>query len=366
MLSAFKPVGDGSHEPTTTSDSNSPSSNSNPQSTSSYSTPTMYYPMVTSTASQSWEPTVLIKPHPPDATASTATPTKRRATSDKAKKKKRKKQEIDHSGFVPRKIASSSSSTVKNPLLVTPLPLEKKEENESIKETDDLFSLYDDFDVAPAVAPPTDHPSCSSSIWDNFEASTVQPKQQSYTSDSEGSSDVSSEGEEECVDVTPTVDYAMQPVNEIDTAIESVDKVEKNESGSLQQQQPDDTRPLVEDRKETKNERLLRLLGMPMKSFLSAGHQCPLKDHTTMKVTNSGSYLDKPNPSKYCTPDNSQTVTMDQVVTTVTVVKNDNSSKSNQHNDVKKPDGLSFGLSKKRETLRQSTAGQLFDKEDCS
>ena len=108
-------MGDGSHEPRTSSDSKS--QNSDPQSTSSHST---YYPVITSTASQPWEPAVLIKPHPPTTAVTTAIPTKRKATSGKTKVKK--KQEIDHSGFVPHKIASSSSLVVKNPLLVTPLP----------------------------------------------------------------------------------------------------------------------------------------------------------------------------------------------------------------------------------------------------
>lgn len=363
MLSAFKPVGDGSHEPTTSSDSKSHCSDSIPQSTSSHSTPTMYYPVVTSTGSQPWEPAVLIKPHPPTTAVTTATPTKRKVTSGKAKvKKKKKKQEIDHSGFVPRKIASSSS-LVKNPLLVTPLPSEKKEENESVKENDDLFSLYDDFDVAPAAtAPPTDNTTCSSSsIWDSFEATTVQQQQQqqSETSDSEGSCDVSSD--EECLDATPTMEHVSQPVTEENT--ESVDEVqEKNGSGSLQQ--PDKAQPVVE---ESRNERLLRLLGMPMKSFLSAGHQRPLKEHTSVKVTNSGSYLDKPHPSKYCTTDNNQTA-VDHMTTTVSSPVNDNKSTkhSSQYSDVKKPDGLSFGLLKKRENLRQATTGQLFDKEDSS
>ena len=362
MLSAFKPVGDGSHEPTTSSDSKSHCSDSIPQSTSSHSTPTMYYPVVTSTGSQPWEPAVLIKPHPPTTAVTTATPTKRKVTSGKAKvKKKKKKQEIDHSGFVPRKIASSSS-LVKNPLLVTPLPSEKKEENESVKENDDLFSLYDDFDVAPAAtAPPTDNTTCSSiSIWDSFEATTVQQQQQqqrSETSDSEGSCDVSSD--EECLDATPTMEHVSQPVTEENT--ESVDEVqEKNGSGSLQQ--PDKAQPVTE---ESRNERLLRLLGMPMKSFLSAGHQRPLKEHTSVKVTNSGSYLDKPHPSKYCTTDNNQTA-VDHMTTTVSSPVNDNKSTkhSSQYSDVKKPDGLSFGLLKKREKLRQATTGQLFDKED--
>ena len=368
MLSAFKPVGDGSREPTTSEDSNSQSSDSNPQSTSSHSTPTLYYPMIASTANQPWEPTVLIKPHPPDNVDTSATPTKRKTTSDKAKvkKKKKKKREVDHSGFVPRKIASSSS-TVRNPLLVTPLPSEKKEENETVKESDDLFSLYDDFDVAPAAAPPTNQ--ASSSIWDNFEATTVQQQQQqSDITDSEESCDDSSEGEE-CSVVTPTMDHVSQPVTEVGTSadhiIESVDKVKEKNGSGLIEQATDRIHPPVEDRKESKNERLLRLLGMPMKSFLSAGHQCPLKEHTIVKVTNSGSYLDKPHPSKYCTTDNSRTV-IDQVTTTMAQVKNDKSTKNSQHNDVKKPDGLSFGLSKKREILSQSTAGQLFDKEDSS
>ena len=360
MLSAFKPVGDGSCEPRTSSDSQSQNSDSIPQSTSSHSTPMLYCPVVTSTASQPWQPAVLIKPHPPSTAETTATPTKRKATSGKTKvKKKKKKQEIDHSGFVPRKIASSSS-VVKNPLLVTPLPSEKKEESEPVKENDDLFSLYDDFDVAPAaVAPPTDHTTCSSSIWDSFEATAVQPQtQQSDTSDSEGSCDPSSDEEEECLDATPTVDHVRQPVTEV---TEPVDEVQdKKGSGSLQQ--PDKVQSVVEERQESRNERLLRLLGMPMKSFLSAGHQCPLKEHTTVKVANTGSYLDKPDSSKYCTTDNNQT-TVD--TTTVSQVSNDKSPKHSQCSDVKKPDGLSFGLLRKREKLRQATTGQLFDKEDC-
>ena len=366
MLSAFKPVGDGSHEPTTSSVSMA-SRQSNLQSTSSYSTPTLYYPLVTSTASQSWEPSVLIKPHPPTAAVTTATPTKRKA-SGKAKVKKKRKHEVDHSGFVPRKIANTSS-TVRNPLLVTPLPSEKKEENEPVKETDNLFSLYDDFDVAPAVAPPTDHTSCGSSIWDKFEATVVQ-QQQSDNSDSEESCNVSSEGE---VDATPTMDHVIQPVTEENSSTEDIivsanEVQEKNGSGSLQQ--PEERHPaVVEDRKESKNERLLRLLGMPMKNFLSAGNQCPLKDHTSVKVTNSGSYLDKPHPSKYCSTDNSLQVATEQVTSTVTLVNNDKTPKHNTQrlSDIKKPDGLSFGLSKKREKLRQgTTAGQLFDKEDSS
>ena len=363
MLSAFKPVGDGSHEPRTSSDSKSQNSDSIPQSTSSYST---YYPVITSTASQPWEPAVLIKPHPPTTAVTTATPTKRKATSGKTKVKKKKKQEIDHSGFVPRKIASSSSSVVKNPLLVTPLLAVKKEENEPVKENDDLFSLYDDFDVAPAAAPPTDHTTCSSSIWDSFEATAVQPpKQQSDTSDSEGSCDASSDGGEECLVATPTIDHVSQPVTEVSTSVtESVDEVQENKgSGSLQQ--PDKAQPVVEERQEGRNERLLRLLGMPMKSFLSAGHQCPLKEHTTVKVTNTGSYLDKPDSSKYCTTDNNQTAA-DYVTTTVSQVSNDKLPKHSQCSDVKKPDGLSFGLLKKREKLRQATTGQLFDNEDSS
>lgn len=339
MLSAFKPVGDGSHEPTS-------SSKSNLQSTSSHST--LHYPMITSAASQSWEPAVLIKPHPPTTAVTTTTPTKRKATNVKPKVKKKKKQEVNHSGFVPRKIASTSS-TMRNPLLVTPLPSEKKEENEPVKEPDDLFSLYDDFDVTPAVAPPPDHASCSSSIWDNFEATAVQ--QQSVTSDSEGSCDVSSEEEEECLGATPTIDHVSPP--EVNTSVDdSVDEVqEKSGSGSLQQQAEE---TVVEERKESKNERLLRLLGMPMKSFLSAGNQCPLKEHTTVKVTNSGSYLDKPHSSKYCTIDNSK-MTTEHVTTTIAQVKNEKSL-NKQHDDVKKPDGLSFGMSKKR-----LITGQLFE-----
>ena len=374
MLSAFKPVGDGSHEPTTSVESSRQCSDSNPQSTSSYSTPTLYYSLVTSTASQSWEPAVLIKPHPPTTAVTTATPTKRKATSVKAKVKRKKKQEVDHSGFVPRKI-TSTSSTLRNPLLVTPLPSEKEEDNESVKEPDDLFSLYDDFDVAPAVAPPTDHTSCSSSsIWDRFEATVVQQQQ---SDNSEESCDVSSEGEEDYLEATPTIDHVSQPVTQgntgADDIIESANEVqEKNESGSLQQ--PDERHPVVEDIKESKHERLLRLLGMPMKSFLSAGHQCPLKDHTNVKVTNTGSYLDKPHSSKYCTTDNSLQTAIDQVTTTVTttvtLVNNDKATKHNTQrrlSDIKKPDGLSFGLSKKREKLRQATtAGELFDKEDSS
>ena len=378
MLSAFKPVGDGSHEqgngsheqPTTSLQSSRQCSDSNPQpTTSSYSTPTLYYPMVASTASQSWEPSVLIKPHPPTTTETTATPIKRKSVKEKKVKKKKKKQEVDRSGFVPRKIAKTSS-TVRNPLLVTPLPLEKKEEKESVKETDDLlFSLYDDFDVAPAVAPPTDHTSCSgSSIWDKFEATVVQQQQQ-QSDDSEGSCDVSSEGEEECLEATPTMDDVSQPVAQENTStdniIESANEVQgKSGSGSLQQ--PNESQPVVQAREESKNERLLRLLGMPMKSFLSAGHQRPLKDHTSVKVTNSGSYLDKPHPSKYCTPDNRTTTDQTSMVT---LVNNDKAPKLNTQrlNDIKKPDGLSFGLSKKREKLRQATtAGELFDKEDSS
>lgn len=361
MLSAFKPVGDGSHDPTTSldsksqcSDSNAPStsSHSNTQSTSSHST--LYYPMATTTASQPWQPAVLIKPHPPTSPVTTATPSKRKATSGKTKVKKKKKQEIDHSGFVPRKIASSSS-TVRNPLLATPLASEKKEEKESIKETDDLFSLYDDFDVA--AAPPTDHTSCSSSIWDNFEATAVEQQAQPDSSDSEESSDTSSEDE-----ATPTMDHVSQLVTEVNTSVgaESVDEVQDDSGrGSLQQQQkqPNEPQPVaIEESKEHKNERLLRLLGMPMKNFLSAGQQCPLKEHTSVKVTNSGSYLDKPHPSKYCTADNSRTA----VDPTLTVVNDDKLSRSNQHSDVKKPDGLSFGLSRKRGTLMQ---GPLFNKD---
>lgn len=355
MLSAFKPVGDGSHEPPT----NTQSSDSNPQSASSHSASALCYPVVTSTAAnQPWEPTVLIKPHSPTNTTNTvipaATPTKRKDASDKVKvkKKKKKRQEVDHSGFVPRKIVAGTSSTVRNPLLVTPLASEKKEENELVKETDDLFSLYDDFDVASAVAPPTDHTFSSTSIWDSFEATTVQ---QLPTVDSEGSCDVSSsEEEDEYLDTTPTMDHVSRPV------VTSVDHIstlldEKNGSGSIQH--PDETHPQVE---ESRHERLLRLLGMPMKSFLSAGHQCPLKEHTTVKVTNSGSYLDKPYPSKYCMTDNHTTV--DQGIVEVIQVKNEKLPVNKQQN--KKPDGLSFGLSKKREKLRQCTTGQLFDKED--
>ena len=375
MLSAFKPVGDGSHEPgtgsheqpTTSLQSSRQCSDSNPQSTISYSTPTLYYPLVTGTANQSWEPSVLIKPHPPSTAETTAMLTKRKPGKEK-KVKKKKKQEVDHSGFVPRKIANTSL-TVRNPLLVTPLPSEKKEEKEPVKQTDDLFSLYDDFDVAPAVAPPTDHTSCSSSsIWDKFEATVVQQQQQQEQSDdSEGSYDVSSDSSEESLEATSTMDHVSQPVTQEnaskDDIIESTNEVqEKSGRGSLQQ--PNERQPVAQDREESKNERLLRLLGMPMKSFLSAGHQCPLKDHTSMKVTNSGSYLDKPHPSKYCTPDNRTTA--DQVVTTVTLVNNDKATKlsAQRLNDIKKPDGLSFGLSKKREKLRQ--AGELFDKEDSS
>lgn len=356
MLSAFKPVGDGSRDPATSVDSKSQCSDSNTQSTNSHST--LYYPMATTTASQPWQPTVLIKPHPPtNAVITTATPSKRKATSGKTKvKKKKKKQEIDHSGFVPRKIASSSS-TVRNPLLVTPLASEKKEEKEPVKETDDLFSLYDDFDVTPAVAPPIDHTFCGSSVWDNFEATVVQQQARPNSSDSEESSDTSSEDE-----ATPTMDHVNQPVTEVNTSVgaESVDEVQDDSGrGSLQQQQEQPNEPLpvaVEESKEHKNERLLRLLGMPMKNFLSAGQQCPLKEHTSVKVTNSGSYLDKPHPSKYCTADNSQTA----VDPTLTLVNNDKLARSNQHSDVKKPDGLSFGLSRKRETLMQ---GPLFNKD---
>ena len=146
-----------------------------------------------------------------------------------------------------------------------------------MKENDDLFSLYDNFDVAPAVAPPTDHTTCCSSIWDSFEATAVQPqKQQSDTSDSEGSCDASSDGEEECLDATPTIDHVSQPVTEVknSSVTESVEVQENKGSGSLQQ--PNKPQPVVEERQESRNERLLRLLGMPMRSFLSSGHQCPL------------------------------------------------------------------------------------------
>jgi len=357
MLSAFKPVGD--HDVSTSSHSNPQSSDSNPQSTSSHSTPTLYYPMVTSAASQPWEPTVLIKPHPPVNTAMpAATPTKRKDTSDKAKVKKKKKQEVDHSGFVPRKIASTSS-TVRNPLLVTPLPSEKKEESEQVKETDDLFSLYDDCDIAPALAPPTDHTSSITSIWDSFEATTVQ---QSSTIDSEGSCDVSSsEEEDKCLETTPTIDHVSQPVTQVVTSVDHISTSLDEKNGNSSLKQSDNTHPQVEDVKESKHERLLRLLGMPMKNFLSAGNQCPLKDHTTMKVTNSGSYLEKPHPSKCYITD----TVVDQGTAEVTQVKNEKLPVVNkQQNNVKKPDGLSFGLSKKREKLRQSTTGQLFDKED--
>ena len=368
MLSAFKPVGhDGSCEPATSSQS---SIRSNPQSSDSHSAPMIHYPIITSTVDQPWEPAVLIKPQPSTSTVTAATPTKRKATIDKAKvKKKKKKQKVDHSGFVPRKIANASS-TVRNPLWVNPLPLEKKEEKEPVKEADDLFSLYDDFDVAPAVAPPTDHTSCSNSIWDKFEATAIQQKQQqqqqSESSDSEGSCDVSTEEEEE---VTPTVDYVSQTVSQVNASVvKSVDEVQdKSGSGSLQQ--TSESHP-VKDKKESRNERLLRLLGMPMKSFLSAGHQCPLKEHTNMKASNSGSYLDKPHPSQY-SDDNQQTA-IEQVITTATQLKSEQCDNevpkyidlrsTPRVSDVKKPDGLSFGLSKKREKL--TVADQLFDKED--
>ena len=367
MLSAFKPVGDDGPR---SSKSNLQSSlQSNPQSSDSHSTPMLHYPVMTSTADEPWEPAVLIKPQLPTGPVTAATPTKRKATSDKAKvKKKKRKQEVNHSGFVPRKIANTSS-TVRNPLLVSPMPSEKKEEKEPVKEADDLFSLYDDFDVAPAVAPPTDHNSCSSSIWDKFEATAIQEKQQqqSESSDSEESCDVSTEEEEEA---TPTMDHESQAVTlqvnaSVDEVVKSVDEVqEKSGSGSLQQ--PSESHP-VEDKKESRNERLLRLLGMPMKSFLSAGHQCPLKEHTNMKAINSGSYLDK---SQYS--DNNQQAAIEQVTTIATQLKNEQFDdevpkyidlrSTPRVSGIKKPDGLSFGLSKKREKL--TIAGQLFDKED--
>lgn len=367
MLSAFKPVGD--HKPVT--DVQSP--DSNPQSTDSHSTtPTLYYPMITNTTAQSWEPTVLIKPHPPNTsvtTVSTITSTTKKATGDKVKVKKRKKKQVDHSGFVPRKIANTSSA-VRNPLLLAPTLTEKKEVDESIKEPDDLFSLYDDFDVTPAVALPTDH-ICSSSIWDNFEATAVQQQQQSDgNNDSDESCDVSSEEEQ---DFTVVKDHVIQPITQMSTTEDLVKEVkEKNESDCLLQQ-PDEAHPPIEedskesnnekDRKESRNERLLRLLGMPLKSFLSAGHQQPLKDHITLKATNSGSYLDKPDPSQYCRANDSQSV-VEHPTSAVTQAKKKSPLNCQLIDHTKKPDGLSFGLSKKREKLGQPMAGHLFDNED--
>ena len=365
MLSAFKPVGDDQQEPST---------QCNPQSTDSVlqsttnSTSTLYYPMITNTANQPWEPTVLIKPQPPPpAEVTVVPPPKKKAT---VKPKKVKKKQVDHSGFVPRKI-EKTLSTAKNPFLVTPpLPAEKKEEEKAPKEPDDLFSLYDDFDVAPAAATPIDTTPSGASIWDSFEATVVQqqqkPPEEESDVDSEESSDVSSVEAEEQSEVTTPIPDQVNTANNAPAANEEV----KETSRSDLVEKTIQTHHLVEQKTESRNERLLRLLGMPMKSFLSAGHQCPLKDHTVLKESNTGSYLNNPRPSEHDVMTEETTPPTLQKKQPLINSSGDTASNSSSssaaaatvRHDIKRPDGLSFGLSK-RGQLRQRSE-QLFDKED--
>ncbi|XP_065882512.1 uncharacterized protein [Dysidea avara] len=361
MLSAFKPVGDDQQAIT---QSNPQSTDSVPQSTTT-STPTLYYPVITSTANQPWEPTVLIKsqPQPPPPPAMTPPP-KKKAT---VKPKKEKKKQVDHSGFVPRKIAKTSS-TVKNPFLVTPpLPAEKKEEN---KAPDDLFSLYDDFDVAPAAASPINNTPSGTSIWDSFEATVVQqqpqqPPPEESDVDSEASSDANSEEVEEPEVTTPTPDH-VSTTNNIPVPIEEVKEIGGRDSIK---KTVETTHHPVEQKTESRNERLLRLLGMPMKSFLSAGQQCPLKDHTVLKDSNTGSYLHNPRPEDHDDMTDETTPPMLQKKQPLLKSSDDTTSHSSSstttctvRHDIKRPDGLSFGLSKRGQLRRLS--GHLFDRED--
>jgi len=357
MLSAFKPVGDDQQEPST--QPNPPST----QESTANSTPTLYYPMITNTANQPWEPTVLIKPQLPSSAEMAVAPPSKKKTA--VKPKKVKKKQVNHSGFVPRKIAKTSS-TAKNPFLVTPpLPAEKKEEEKAPKEPDDLFSLYDDFDVAPAAATPIDSTPSGASIWDSFEATVVQQQQQPAEEsdvDSEISGDVSSEEVAEEPNVTTLIPDEVNTTDSTPAAIVEVkEEISKNDS-------VENAVHLSEQKTESRNERLLRLLGMPMKSFLSAGQQCPLKDHTVIKESNTGSYLNNPRPSDHDNMTEETTPPMLQKKQPLINSCDDTTSNSSLpavatvRNDIKRPDGLSFGLSK-RGQLRQPS-GHLFDKED--
>jgi len=364
MLSAFKPVGDDQQKSSTQSD---PQSTESVLQSTANSTPTLYYPMITNTANKPWEPTVLIKPQLPGAEPVVAPPPPKKKA---AIKRKEKKKQVDHSGFVPRKIAKTSS-TAKNPFLITPpLPVEKKEEEDKApKEPDDLFSLYDDFDVAPATATPIDNTPSGASIWDNFEATAVQQQQQQPPVDSdvnsEESDDVSSEETEEPEVTTPIPDHVI-PTDNIPPTSEEVS--EKNGSGSVEKA-VETSQPVEQQKTESRNERLLRLLGMPMKSFLSAGHQRPLKSHTIIKESNTGSYLDShrlpdhDDVTKEITPPVLQK--KQQLVKSGdddTISSSSVASTSTVRHDIKRPDGLSFGLSKRGQLQRPS--GHLFDKED--